>query len=57
MVQHRYSVDFLYWCKRNKCTLVVLVLVLVGMKKRTRVGGGRVLVLDVLVLKSKGRRW
>lgn len=43
--------------KRNKCTLVVLVLVLVGMKKRTRVGGGRVLVLDVLVLKSKGRRW
>jgi len=61
--------------KRNKCTLVVLVLVLEGMKKRTRatgragglcrrkgkgehcVGGGRGLVLVVLVLKSKDRRW
>ena len=60
--------------KRNKCTLVVLVLVWEVMKK-TRVigrvgglcrrkgkgehcvGGGRVLVLVVLVLKSKGRRW
>jgi len=55
--------------------LVVLVLVLEGMKKRTRVtgragglcrrkgkgehcvGGGRGLVLVVLVLKSKDRRW
>ena len=61
--------------KRDKCTLVVLVLVLEGMKKRTRVtgragglcrrkgkgehcvGGGRGLVLVVLVLKSKDRRW
>ena len=61
--------------KRNKCTLVVLVLVLEDMKKRSRVidrsvglcrrktkgenrfEGGNVLVLVVLVLKSKGRRW
>ena len=39
VVQHRFSVDVLYWCKRNKRTLVVLVLVLEGMKERARVRG------------------
>ena len=36
VVQHRDSVDVLYWCKRNKRTLVVLVWVLEVMKERAR---------------------
>ena len=49
MVQHRYSVDVLYWCKRNKRTLVVLVLVLEGIKERARVIGTVILTVGPAV--------